>query len=531
VSSSSSSSNLPDSSLAGAAPFGSAVRLGALPSPFAAPSGLSGPVASTTGLQFTPSIGVSEQAIIGGFPKYLGFNNEFITSVTPGLRIAGAAPIGRIEFDYQPSFELYARESQDSGVNQSLNGSFTTELIPGRLNLNASAYLTQQATAGGFTPGGYTAIGPHQRTTTQSYLISPNYQQKFIGLGALDVVYSAQYTRQSGNSAALSGSQQPYFVPNDVFSQTGLARFTTVPLYANTDDRVQISATQYIGTGILLGSSKIRAQDEIRYAFRPRDLIILSGGYEDLRYQGVPPTHIADAIWSIGVQLHPRRHVEIIAAYRHRDGFNAPYLRATLQLTPRTTLSANYAETLATQEQGIAANLAGGIVNFNGQTVGGVGQTPILLTNNSLSVQSGLFRIHQFSIATTTRWSRDSLSLNLLHSNETLVANAPGTSGFSQHTLSASANFSHQLTPNATVAAYFDYSTISYPIAGQFSRANQLPVYVGAITGSYLTAHQIDFTLQLAVTNRSFNGGFGNSVGTTDNGVQTSITFGVQKVF
>jgi uncharacterized protein (PEP-CTERM system associated) len=522
---------LPDSSLTGAAPFGSAVRLGALPSPFTTSGGLNGSLATPTGLQFTPSIGVSEQAIVGGFPKYLGLNNEFITSLTPGLRVAGSAPIGRIAFDYQPSFDYYAHENQDSGVSQALNGSFSTTLIPNRLTLNASAYLTQQATAGGFAPGGYQAIGPHQRTTTQSYLISPRYRRKFIDLGALDIIYSAQYTSQNGNRAALSGGQQPYFTPNDVFSQTGRARFTTVPLYANVDDRVSLTATQYIGSGILNNSSVLRGQDEIRYAIRPHDLIFVSGGYEDLRYQGLPPTHIADATWSVGVQLHPRPHVELVVSYRHRDGFNAPYLRATLQLTPRTTLSANYAETLATQAQSVAANLAGATVNFSGQAIGGVGQTPLLLTNNSLSVQSGLFRNHQFSIATTTIWSRDTLSLNLVRSNETLVANAPGTLGFSQHSLSASANFSHQLTPNASVSTYFDYSTIANPVLGvASSNNNNVPVYAGAITGRYRTAHQLEFSLQLAVTNTSFNGLTG-SQSNSGNGVQTSITFGVQKVF
>ncbi len=521
---------LPDSALTGAAPFGSAVRLGALPSPFASAGGLNSPLATPTGLQFTPSIGVSEEAIVGGFPKNLGLTNEFITSLTPGLRVAGSAPIGRIEFDYQPSFQYYAHESQDSGISQDLNGSFSTTLIPNRLTLNASAYLTQQATAGGYAPGGYQAVGPHQRTTTQSYLISPRYRQKFIDLGSLDVMYTAQYTSQNGNRAALSGGQQPYFTPNDVFSQTGRARFTTVPLYDNIDDRVSLSATQYIGSGILNNSSVLRGQDEIRYAIRPHDLIFVSGGYEDLRYQGLPPTHIADATWSVGVQLHPRPHIDLVVAYRHRDGFNAPYLRATLPLTPRTTLSANYTETLATQAQNVAANLAGATVNFSGQPVGGVGQTPILLTNNSLSVQSGLFRNHQFSIATTTRWSRDTLSLNLTRSNETLVANAPGTLGFSQHSLSASANFSHQLTPNASISSYFDYSSINNPVLGSSSNTGNVPVYEGAITGQYRTAHHLQFSLQLAVTNTSFNGLTGSQA-STGNGVQTSITFGMQKVF
>ncbi len=75
-----------------------------------------------------------------------------------------------------------------------------------------------------------------------------------------------------------------------------------------------------------------------------------------------------------------------------------------------------------------------------------------------------------------------------------------------------------------------DYNAITKPIAGQSSCTNQIPVCAGAITGNYRTAHQIDFTIQLAVTNRSINS-FSNAVVTTGSGVQTSITFGVQKVF
>ncbi len=523
--------NLPQSALSGAAPFGSAVRLGALPDPFAALAGTNSLAPLPSGLEVIPSIAASEQVIIGGFPKYLGINSEFVTSLTPGIRVVGVAPIGRINFNYRPSFDFYARERGDSGISQSLDGSFSTNLIPGRLTLNASAYLTQQATAGGFTPGGTAAIGPNARTTTQSYLISPTYQQNFIDLGRLNVVLSTQYTSQSGRSAAITGRQQSYFVSTDVVTQSGRLRFTTVPLMADIDDRVQVNAAHDTGTGVLNGSSQIRAEDQIRYAFRPRDLFIISAGYEDLRYRGIPPVHISDAIWSVGVQLHPRHRVEIILAYRHRYGFNAPYLRATLQLTARTSLAVSYAETLETQAQSIAANLAGSTINFGGQVVGGTGQLPILLTNNSFSVQSGLFRNRQFSIATNTEWSRDALSLSFMRMNETLVANAPGTAGFSQKGLSASANFSHQLTPNASIAAYFDYSTINSPLVRTVSNGRQKPIYAGALTGRYQLAHEIMLDLQLAVTN-SLLSGFNNSSGVAGGGgVQTSITFGVQKVF
>jgi len=528
---SASSLNLPQSALTGAAPFGSAVRLGALPDPFASLAGTRNLPSLPPGIQVIPSIAASEQVVIGGFPKYLGINSEFITRLTPGIRVVGVAPIGRINFSYQPSFDFYARERGDSGISQSLDGSFSTNLIPERLKLNASAYLTQQATAGGFTPGGSAAISPNARTTTQSYLISPTYQQRLIGLGTINLVLAAQYTSQSGRSAAITGHQHDYFVPTDVFSQSGRLRFTTVPLVANIDDRVQVNAAHDTGTGVLNGSSQIRAEDQIRYAFRPRDLFIVSGGYEDLRYRGIPPIHISDAIWSVGVQLHPRRRVEIILAYRHRYGFNAPYLRATLQLTARTSLAVNYVETLTTQAQSVAANLAGSTINFGGQVVGGTGQLPVLLTNNSFSVQSGLFRDRQFSIATNTQWSRNALSLNFMRTDETLVANAPGTRGFSQKGLSASANFSHQLTRNASIAAYFDYSTINSPLARAASNGHQGPIFAGALTGQYRTTHDIAFDIQLAVTNTVLSG-FNNSSGIAGgDGVQTSITFGVQKVF
>lgn len=522
--------NLPDSALTGAAPFGTAVRLGALPTSFASGGALSSPAALPTGLEIIPSIGLSEQALFGGFPQNRGINNEFITRLTPGLTIVGTAPIGRISLSYLPSFEYYAREPRDSGVNQSLNGSFSTTLIPHRLTLNASAYLTEQATAGGLTPGGSAAIGPNARTTTQSYLISPQYRQRFIGAGALDLLYSAQYTSQSGRSATLPGNTRPYFIPNDVFAQTGRFQFTTIPLVANTDDRVLVIAVQDIGTGVLNGAQQFRAEDQIRYAFRPRDLFIVSGGYQALRYKTVPPVRIDSAIWSVGVDLHPYRHFEIDIAYRHRDGFNAPYLRATVPITPRTRLSTSYSETLSTQAQGIAAGVAGSTVNFGGQSIGSTGQSPLLLTNNTLSVQSGLFRIRQFSIATETRWARDQLSFNFLRSAETLVANAPGTAGFSQRDLSASVNFSHELTRNATIAAYFDYSRLSQSAAQRVSTNTEHPIYTGALTGSYRTAHDLLFDLQLAVTNSSLSG-VGNSFGATGNGLQTSITFGVQKVF
>lgn len=513
--------------IGGGAPiFGNAVRLGpggnlfgqALPgSPTQAPSGL----------EIVPGLTISEQATAGGFSDSGIPDNDFITNITPSIGITQNTADRRISLFYQPSGVLYARRSYDDAINQNLNGEAILVLSPNELALTAHAYVTEQATAGGRVPGGTSVLLKSQRTTSQSYDIGPSFQHALPGVGTLTLSYLASYSSQSGNVAVAGPSGFPYFQPNDVFDQAESGIFTTVPIFPRFDYQIALNAGQDRGTGLMDGAHRLFIDNTVRYAFIRHGYLELSGGYESLYYTSLPPTDIQDATWSVGVDMKPRARSELVVQYRHRYGFNAPYLRMTIPVTARTVLAASYSKTLNTQLGSLQESVANSTVNQFGMAVSSVGQFPVLLTNQALAVQDSLFRETDASIWMTTTWPRDSLSFGVSRTQQDLVASAPGGTGFSQTATTGSVAYSHLLTPALTLAAFGDYGrTNALTLGGDTTATYAFDVSVSDQLTRRLTA-----SVQFEVTNQSGIVGITYGTGTAGSGAQGSIIVALQTTF
>jgi uncharacterized protein (PEP-CTERM system associated) len=513
----------------GAPPFGSAVRLGDIGTLLNTPSGsASGAAAPAPFLSIVPSIGATEQFVTGsGYGNNGSSGHEFVTSINPALLINGATPRSNFTLDYNPSIQFYSNQPQSNGVNQSLDAVIDATLLPKSLTVEARAYATDQATSGGLAPGGTSIYNNNNTTLTQSYSITPSFNDEFR-LGTLNLLYSAQYTRQSGASAYLPGASTPYFQTSNVFAQTEAGSLTTIPFFERFDDTPSFSATEDVGTGVLSGAHQYFASDTLRYALTPQIVLSASGGYEDLSYSGIPPTRIRDATWSIGTTIRFPDGGVLEARYQHMYGFNAPYLRLEYPLTARTTLAASYAETLSTQQQGIGLGVASSTVNSVGLPVGGISRQPVLLTNQTLSVQSGLTNNKQLSAALTTQFTRDIVSVSFQAYQDTLVATAPGLDGFSQKSASVSLSESHELSERATVLFYLNYGRTSSPALGTSTTST----YGASIALTYRVSPTLYANAQYSLTNQGYsgfgNGGYGNY---GNNGVQNIFTVGIQKTF
>lgn len=513
----------------GAPVFGNAVGLGAVSGLAGSGAGSAGYVtpagAPPKGLAIVPAIRVSEEAVAGGFNDQAVPNNDFITQIEPSILISRDSEATRISLSYRPSIYLYARRSYDDRINQDLNGAATVVLSPNALTLNARAYATVQSTAGGVLPGSSGAITKSNSTTSQSYQISPTFQRVLPGIGTVDLTYSASYTVRSGQVAYVSGASQPYFRPDDVFGQMEYGSFTTEPFFLRFDDQVTFEANQETGSGVLNGAHQIYATDTVRYAFMRHGFLEVSGGYEDLQYGGVPPTSIRGATWSVGIDVRPGPRSRVIARYQHRDGFSAPFVDISVPIGARTTLSVSYSKTLGSQLQSLAGGVSGSTVSFAGIPISSTSGVPVSLTNNALGAQSGLFRESQFSASTSTRWSRDTLSLAVSRTQQTLVANAPGTLGFSQTATTGSLSFSHDFTPLLTGDASFDYGRTNALSLGTGTRS----IYDLRFTATYQLGLRTIADMQLSVGNQY--GVYGAAGGIATNGTQGSLLVGLQRTF
>lgn len=514
----------------GTAPFGTSVQLGNIGSVFSGiQNAFAPPSFASQGITITPSLGAQEQFITGTYQNGGGRNSEFVTSIRPGLLVAGERPNLTVAVNYDPQIQIYSNHNYGNTISQSLNAAVDAALIPGALNLALRGYATTQSTIGGLAPGGYTVLGNNNTTLTQSYSVEPSFQHYFSGAGTLDLAYVLGITRQSGNTAYLPNTSLPYFQNGNFTSQTEDATFTTVPIFYRFDDIPSVSMTEDTGTGVLNSAHQYFYDNMVRYALTRHALLTASGGYEDIYYSGIPPVRIQDATWSIGFQLTPAENASIIFQYQHRYGFNAPYFAAIYPITARTTLAASYTDELGTQQQQLGQGVAASSVNSFGLPVSGVSGVPVLLTNQALSVQSSLQRQSTLAFSSTTTYSRDSISFSVLRQSQKLVATAPGFAGFSQSSLSGNVDYTHQLSEVASFSTYLNYTRTNSIALG----AGTTSSYAASFTYGYQFSPSLSGYAQYLLTNQDFIG-YGNQYlnnGNNGTSLQNSIIVGIQKTF
>lgn len=418
--------------------------------------------------------------------------SDFITTLSPSLTISGASARLRGTLNYSPTAYLYALTPSQDALAQNLYADGTATLVPRLFFLDAHAYASRQPTLPGLATGGAavlpslaggagiapgvpslnpgivgtlpsSTIPTAQLTQVTGFDASPYLVRRFDGFGTGELRYTVSDTNTSGGQnspltppgfAALTNSSQ--------LTNEGTAAFQTGEDFGPFSSRVVLDTAQSSGTGTLQASQTIGVADSA-YALTQRVFALASLGYEHLRFGGLPPTRIDDAVWGIGARLTPRRDARITALYGHRNGVTAPYLSIQYPVTARTTLTASYSEGLSTTSQDIADALAVSAANQAGQTVDARTLLPAEIVNPVLGLQSGLFRTTQFTGTASLHLERNQVSLSVYRISNALVAqNAPG-SGTSEQTTGGNAVWQRDISPLTTASLGVGYEQIGFP--------------------------------------------------------------------
>ena len=108
--------------------------------------------------------------------------SDFITQITPGLRIDGSGPRFRASFNYRPSVLLYARHSQEDRLVNSLSAFGSLEAIENSFFVDLNSSITQNFISPfGARPADITTVTAN-RTETRTFGISP-YIRGVLGQG------------------------------------------------------------------------------------------------------------------------------------------------------------------------------------------------------------------------------------------------------------------------------------------------------------------------------------------------------------
>lgn len=505
--------------LAVAPAVGSTVRLGDLGQQIDQGLAFRAPTLPQPGWTAHAALGVQETYSDNALQNSAVRRSDFITSITPSLLLNGNTRLIQTTISYAPSALIYASNPGQDTIDQEFNGDALVTLLPDTLFIRLQGLATQQAVGGGYPPGGSTLVSRNNRATTESFSVTPYLTRRFGDVGTLTLTYSLSYTNQSGTTA-IAANGQPYFAGSSLTTNEESANFTTGDRFGRLNDTVLIDATQDSGQGVLTGASQDLATNTLRYAVN--HLITLSGelGYQRLRYSGTPPTRIDGIVWQAAIKFTPGPRSSVTIGYGRQDGVDSAFLSAALAVTARTMLYASYSESLSTSAQALQNSLAGTTLDPNGNLISTATGAPVLLGNQALAQQNNLSRTRQFTLTTTTTLPRDTISLSLLHSQQKLVATAPGFTGFSQNATSGSISWSHALGPDLTSNAYFEYGTQSAAGLGSGSTSQ----YTGSASLTYRLSPSLTANLEYVFTTFGQNGLAGSAL-------QNEIIVGLQKRF
>jgi uncharacterized protein (PEP-CTERM system associated) len=154
----------------------------------------------------TPSISGSATLTDNGHPGQGQKQSDFITSVTPGIRVdgKGGRVSGNLNFSWQQNF--YANASQYNNDQKSLAATGKAELIEQWLFLDAGANIAQSPTSVFATQSVGNELVNGNRTQTTSYNWSPYIQGYLAGSVGYELRYrNTQTTGNNGIYATGSG--------------------------------------------------------------------------------------------------------------------------------------------------------------------------------------------------------------------------------------------------------------------------------------------------------------------------------------
>lgn len=131
-----------------------------------------------------------------------GRRREWITDLSPGIRIDGAAPRARVHFDYQLRQLLYAENSQYNQVQHALNTAGTVEAVENRLYADFGGSIAQQNISAFGILAPSSASPNANRTETASFQVSPYLRGRLGGGSDYEVRYRRSTVQSRSSQAA-----------------------------------------------------------------------------------------------------------------------------------------------------------------------------------------------------------------------------------------------------------------------------------------------------------------------------------------
>lgn len=430
-----------------------------------------GPGVRAPGWTITPSIGLQQSYNDNIFFTPNNREEDFITSVVPGLLLNVDTQRLQGTLNYTPSIDFYWQHSDQNRLSHLGNGQFLGTVVPDLLFVDLRGAASVQSLTGGVTPGTDPSVAKSDQVQTLSFSVAPYLMHRFGGLATARLGYTYSYVNQEQASTSsnplLISPQGVGFSPSDFSSNQGYLVVRTGEDFGRLAMQGSLSGTSFIGNGIYDGAYRNFTTLETRYAFTRMIAGLVEIGYEDIHYNTAPATDISGITWAVGTRLVPNPDSVIIAKYGRRDGFNSFYLDGSWMVGVRTRLAANYTDRLSSAALDAGGLLSSVTLDPLGNPVDAQTGVPVLpsFASSFLGFQNGLYRQKQATASISQTWQRDTFTLSASQTDRSQFADAPGSSspGVDQKGTSFVFSWGHDLAESTRLTSYASYGYTSAP--------------------------------------------------------------------
>lgn len=460
----------------------------------------------------TPSIAAQMLVTDNVNQTATGARSEWIATITPSILLGVNAARIQGLLSYEPSFEVYGRDTSDPRVRQRFNGQFLATIVPDMIFLDVRGSAGTQSARGGLAPGGDTTVGRNQLLQTTSFQVSPYLLHRFGDLATIQAGYAFQSVVQNlgQGTAGLAPDGERFFRNQDFIAHNVYAVMRTGPAFGRFAFEGRLNSTDYDGTGVLDGAFRRSASVEGRYAVTRNIAVLAEIGYETLRYRGTPGFSLEEPIWGVGARITLSPESAITVRYVRRGGFNSPSVDGVFAVGGRTRIFASYSETLSTGAQRAADLLSTTTLDNLGNPVDALTGAPVAqpFADSFLGQQNSLQRVRRASVTISQTWPRDTFALTLASDEQRPVTQAPGTIGFVQRGQSVNVSWARALTPATTSLVALQYGRLERRTFGNTdvygasaSLATQLRPGLSGFVRYGITNRGEDLTRRRAVQN------------------------------
>lgn len=437
--------------------------------------------------------------------------SDYITTLSPSLQVRGQGARVNLNLNYTPNYNIYQVATDKSGLQNNLLASGRAELWEKVFFIDTQASISQ-VIANSTGPVSNSPAGlQRNRTSVQAANVTPSFRHHFGTLVETEsritesIVNQDAGTVQNG-SAGLPGQNTKSLTES---VHVGSGRHFTVLLWSL--DLSTNKTSDDSGQG-----AKFRDTLDTNYTYvLSRSFSLLSGvGYQKVKDPTLvnPPKGLT---WNVGAAYTPSLRTSIRATTGDRDNTTTSNVQATHRLSSRTTITANYNESLQTSQQQISQSLNFLTLDPNGVLIDSRTGQPFVPGSNDFGLQNSTFRQQVMQLRMTGSRRRNTFSAGLDWERR----NTEST-GVTEKIIGGDVQFTRQLTHISSGTLSLSYRSHDYGTADDRKDDE--------IRGSLSYAYQIFKDVDARLT---YNLTWTKSSVSTNNLTENSFTLALVKRF